>query len=93
MRWHWPRYRALRCPCFFVIGNHERYEDLSAIIGRLEALGVKVLRNRQVVFRDDVKIIGVDDADDPHQLEKVLADIEIDEAGLQYFAVSPPRWT
>ena len=72
---------SLNMPVFFVIGNHERYEDLSAIIERLEALGVKVLRNRQVVFRDDVKIIGVDDADDPHQLEKVLADIEIDEAG------------
>ena len=31
-------------PIYFTIGNHERYEDLDAILERLERLGVIVLR-------------------------------------------------
>ena len=40
--------RNCAIPMYFSIGNHERYEDLDAILQRLERLGVTVLRSRTV---------------------------------------------
>ena len=64
--------RRLCCPVYFSIGNHERYEDLEKIVERLGNLGVIVLRNRSVMHRDDVQIIGIDDRDDAQQVERQL---------------------
>ena len=66
-------------PCYFVTGNHERYEDLEAIINRLEQLGVMVLRGQAVLARDDVQIIGIDDADRKDQLQRELRGIPLQE--------------
>ena len=69
--------RALSMPCYFVTGNHERYEDLEEIINRLEQLGVLVLRGQAVLARDDVQIIGVDDSDQKDHLRRMLPDISL----------------
>ena len=71
----------LPMPIYFVIGNHERYEDLDQIVDRLTRQGVIVLRNAAASLRPDVQIIGIDDADDPGQLARWLPVIEqVDDA-------------
>jgi predicted MPP superfamily phosphohydrolase len=58
-------------PIYYCIGNHERYEDLEAIVQRLESLGVQVLRNRSVEA-GELQLIGIDDHDSPQQVARVL---------------------
>ena len=67
----------LSCPIYFSIGNHERYEDLEDIVARLDNLGVIVLRNRAIMHRDDVQVIGIDDREDALQVERQLARIPL----------------
>jgi predicted MPP superfamily phosphohydrolase len=55
-------------PVYFSIGNHEKYEDLEAIVQRLRNLGVNVLRN-QTLHEEHLQVIG--------QVERELAKIEI----------------
>ena len=63
-------------PIYFTIGNHERYEDLEDIIGRLESLGVEVLRNRSVTA-NGIQFIGIDDKDDITQVASQLKNFEV----------------
>jgi len=63
-------------PIYYCIGNHERYEDLEAIVARLQSLGVEVLRNRAVTA-DGLQLIGIDDHEDPEQVAKVLPTLNI----------------
>lgn len=70
--------RSILCPIYFSTGNHERYEDLDAILPRLERLGVNVLRSRSLDFSDEVQVIGIDDMDDAEQVARELADINVD---------------
>ena len=63
-------------PIYFSIGNHERYEDLDAILQRLERLGVKVLRTGTP--HGAVQLIGIDDSEHPGQVKRELAKVEID---------------
>ncbi|MFT5481742.1 MAG: putative MPP superfamily phosphohydrolase [Halieaceae bacterium] len=69
--------RECPIPIYFSIGNHERYEDLDAILERLERLGVRVLRTEAEV-KDGVQVIGIDDSDHPLQVERELRRLEID---------------
>ncbi len=63
----------LRCPIYFSIGNHERYEDLDEIIVRLESFGVQVLRTASVMHRADLQVMGIDDREDALRVERELA--------------------
>lgn len=63
-------------PIYYSIGNHERYEDLDAIVGRLQALGIEVLRNRTVVA-NGLQFIGIDDHDNPEQVARVLPFLDV----------------
>ncbi|MFT4825881.1 MAG: putative MPP superfamily phosphohydrolase [Halioglobus sp.] len=63
-------------PVYFSIGNHEKYEDLEAIVQRLRNLGVNVLRN-QTLHEEHLQVIGIDDMEDHGQVERELAKIEI----------------
>lgn len=67
---------AFNGPIYYCIGNHERYEDLDAIVERLASLGVEVLRNRSLEV-DGIQFIGIDDHDDPGQVGRVLPFIEV----------------
>lgn len=78
-------------PVYFTIGNHEKYEDLDAIIGRLENLGVKVLRNASVWYRDDLQVIGIDDMDDAMQVERQLANIDVNTEAFVLLLYHRPR--
>jgi len=71
--------KELSCPIYFVIGNHERYEDLEQILDRLASLGVIILRSTYCYPREDIQVIGIDDKDDPMQVEKELTSLEVDQ--------------
>ena len=66
---------VLAAPAFFVIGNHERYIGSDAVCARLEALGVKVLRNARTEH-GTMHIIGIDDAEARDQVTRELARID-----------------
>jgi len=51
----------MKAKTYFVIGNHERYDDMEKIQSILPDAGVEILRNRIVDFRG-VQIVGVDAA-------------------------------
>ncbi len=63
-------------PIYYCIGNHERYEDLEAIVRRLESLGVVVLRNRAVQAHG-LQLIGIDDHERADQVARVLPFIDV----------------
>lgn len=65
----------LSAPCFYTIGNHERYEDCDAIVGWLREHGVNVLRNEAVEF-EPFQFIGIDDAESPATVRNALAKLE-----------------
>ncbi len=69
--------RSCPVPIYFCIGNHERYEDLEDILQRLRNLGVTVLRTATAT-QDAVQLIGIDDSDNPAQVEREIAKLDID---------------
>lgn len=81
-----------RCPVpiYFTIGNHERYEDLDAILSRLERLGVNVLRSRTTTH-GAVQLIGIDDSEHPGQVERELAKLQIDRDRFVLLLYHRPR--
>lgn len=70
---------AVPCPVYFAIGNHERYIDLEAAIGMVEAQGVDLLRS-QAKTQGQLQIIGIDDADNPDQVGKHLPNIDLSDS-------------
>jgi predicted MPP superfamily phosphohydrolase len=68
--------REVRVPIYYCIGNHERYEDLQAIIARLQTLGVQVLRN-QTLEVGELQLIGIDDHSNAQQVARVLPFLEL----------------
>jgi predicted MPP superfamily phosphohydrolase len=72
--------KRIEAPIYYVIGNHERYVDLDAIIEGLAQTGVEVLRGRAV--RDGpITFIGIDDAEAKDTVAHGLAALE---AGGEY---------
>jgi predicted MPP superfamily phosphohydrolase len=82
--------RSCRVPIYFSIGNHERYEDLDAILQRLNRLGVSVLRSRTTTH-GEVQLIGIDDADSPLQVQRELATLDIDPKRFVLLLYHRPR--
>lgn len=78
-------------PIYFSIGNHEKYEDVDAILQRLDNLGVNILINRALMHRDDIQVIGIDDAEDPRQVEKQLKNIELEADAFKLLLYHRPR--
>ena len=69
--------KTLAMPVYLSIGNHERYIGLDKVVPLLEEAGVRVLRNNSVHI-DGLQLIGIDDADDVHQVGRELANIALD---------------
>ena len=69
--------KTLAMPVYLSIGNHERYIGLDKVVPLLEETGVRVLRNNSVHI-DGLQLIGIDDADDVHQVGRELANIALD---------------
>lgn len=78
-------------PIYFCIGNHEKYEDLDDILQRLKRLGVHVLRNETRMFREDIQVIGIDDMEDPFQVEKQLKHIALNQDAFKLLLYHRPR--
>ena len=51
---------------------------VNLILERLENLGLDVLRTRATAFRDDIQVIGIDDAEDPGQVGRELTRLDVD---------------
>jgi len=49
----------LQAPCFFIMGNHEKFIGMDRVQNLIETTGVRVLRNEVEKFRD-LQIIGID---------------------------------
>jgi len=70
----------LKAKTYFVIGNHERYDDMEKIQSILPAAGVEILRNRIADFRG-VQIVGVDAAmRDGEKGNQVVGTLQVDRA-------------
>lgn len=78
-------------PIYFTIGNHEKYEDLEAILARLRNLGVNVLRNTSTWYRDDLQVIGIDDMDDAMQVERQISMIDVNRDAFVLLLYHRPR--
>ena len=59
-------------PVYLSLGNHERYTHLERTLARIEARGVRVLRDEAVVH-GSLRLIGIDDRDRPDALPGILA--------------------
>tara|TARA_R110002049_G_scaffold70521_29_gene182206 strand:- start:2360 stop:3427 length:1068 start_codon:yes stop_codon:yes gene_type:complete len=82
--------RSCPVPIYFSIGNHERYEDLEDILQRLASLGVQVLRSQSAVH-GPVQLIGIDDSERRTQVERELANIDIDTGRFVLLLYHRPR--
>lgn len=67
----------LDMPIYYVTGNHERYAGLDPILTKLEAVGVRLMRNRAEVDRG-IQFIGIDDADARDTVRRGLASVHVD---------------
>ncbi len=83
--------KRLACPVYFCIGNHEKYEDLDAILTRLTRLGVRVLSTDSDYVRADIQIIGIDDQEDARQVERELAKLEVNQQAFSILLYHRPR--
>lgn len=78
-------------PIYYCIGNHEKYEDLDEILARLRNLGVHVLRDAAMMHREDLQVIGIDDMEDPLQVEKQLRHIDLNADAFKLLLYHRPR--
>lgn len=83
--------RSALCPVYFSTGNHERYEDFEDILARLRQMNVQVLRSESVQHRDDVQVIGIDDAEDPGQVGRELESIDVNDTGFVVLLYHRPQ--
>lgn len=67
----------LNAPTYFVIGNHERYADLTKMLGIAKQLGMITLR-QAAATQGELQIIGIDDADRRDQVGQMLPSIAVD---------------
>ena len=80
----------ITCPTWMCLGNHERYVDLQKAINAIEANRVTVLRNQTQKFRG-INIIGIDDADDPLQVDKQLPAIAFESTDFNILLYHKPE--
>ena len=71
-------FKNIKVPIYFVIGNHERYENLENILRILKNLKINVLRN-EFKINSDIQFIGIDDSDDKNQVKNKLKNIKVEK--------------
>ncbi len=76
-------------PVYYIIGNHERYVDLDDIDARLRQLGLIVLRNEEV-NASQFQIIGIDDAEEPDQVNMHLSQLDLDDEAFKILLYHRP---
>lgn len=68
----------ISCPSWMCLGNHERYVNLDKAINSIENHKTIILRNTTDVH-NQIRLVGIDDADDPQQVANVLPSISLDQ--------------
>lgn len=68
---------TMNCPAWMCLGNHERYVNLDKAINAIENNKTVLLRNATDKHKE-INLIGIDDADDPQQVARVLPGIPVD---------------
>lgn len=70
--------KTIKAPVYFVTGNHDRYVNLEKLLPLLKQQDFTILRNERISL-PDFDLIGIDDAENPKQVEKVIQDIHVDK--------------
>ena len=78
-------------PIYYCTGNHEKYEDFDAILVRLRNLGVTILRDDLLHHRPDLQVIGIDDMEDALQVQRQLAQLDVDRKAFVLLLYHRPR--
>lgn len=71
--------KKFSAPVYFITGNHERYAGPDKVETFLKPLGFHILRNSSAKLKD-MELIGIDDADDKRQVEKILPNMAFDSS-------------
>lgn len=79
----------INAPIFFVVGNHEIYEDVNKVEAALKDTKIKILRNEYVDYKG-VQLVGVDYSDDKANLKKVLPTIKYNRKKTTILLYHPP---
>lgn len=69
----------IKAPIYYTIGNHEYHAGLDKVYELLKETKIKILRNESVSVQG-IQIIGIDDSEDRHQVNKQLKKISIDKS-------------
>lgn len=67
----------IQAPCYYIIGNHERYIDLEDVLHHIEAQGIHILRNETATW-GPLQLLGIDDAESKRQVKRVLPSLSLD---------------
>lgn len=70
--------KQIKAPVYFVTGNHDRYVRLERLLPMLEQQDFIILRNTKVEL-DEFDLIGIDDAENPKQVQKQLPNIPVNK--------------
>lgn len=76
----------LGAPVWLSLGNHERYVDCDAVCGRLDSLGVRVLRDAVDHF-EGLRLIGIDDAPATDTVARRLDRLDLKDAPGRPFTI------
>ncbi len=68
--------KNFEAPVYFVTGNHDRYVNLDRLLPILKIQGFNILRNETLIL-DDFDLTGIDDAESPKQVKRVLENMDI----------------
>lgn len=68
--------KSINSPVYFVTGNHDRYVSLDRLLPILERQDFIILRNETLQL-DHFDLTGIDDAESPRQVERVLEKISL----------------
>ncbi len=70
--------KNIKAPVYFVTGNHDRYVNLEKLLPILHKQDFTILRNERLSL-PDFDLIGIDDAENPKQVEMKIQDIPVDK--------------
>jgi predicted MPP superfamily phosphohydrolase len=68
--------KTIKAPVYFVTGNHDRYVNLERLLPILERQDFHIIRNESVSL-ENFDLIGIDDAEHPKQVERIIPNIAI----------------
>jgi uncharacterized protein len=67
----------IKCPVFFVLGNHEQFLDMDKVDSLLKNTNMSILRNKSVIH-EGIQIIGIDDTPSKAKFVEAFNNIKID---------------